>query len=167
MLFNVAVGLFPEGDINGLLGAVVPQPEYLLMLVAQQPPPVAGAAAPPPPVPFAPPAPPGPVPLLANAQAQYTNASKLYHPQPATSIICDNTCAVGIVNDTCKIKRLKAIDMRFHWVRDRVRQGHFTVTWQPGNRNLADFFTKPLAVYLHKQLKQLYIHSPAVLRKSS
>jgi hypothetical protein len=91
----------------------------------------------------------------------------LGHPQPATSIICDNTCAVGIVNDTCKIKRLKAIDMRFHWVRDRVRQGHFTVTWQPGNRNLADFFTKPLAVYLHKQLKQLYIHSPAVLRKSS
>jgi hypothetical protein len=88
----------------------------------------------------------------------------LGHPQPATTIICDNTCAVGIANDTCKIKRLKAIDMRFHWVRDRVRQGHFTVSWQPGNTNLADFFTKPLAVYMHKQLKQLYVHSPAVVR---
>jgi hypothetical protein len=88
----------------------------------------------------------------------------LGYPQPATSIICDNTCAVGIVNDTCKVKRLKAIDMRFHWVRDRVRQGHFTVSWQPGKHNLADFFTKPLAVYLHKQVKQLYVHSPAIIK---
>jgi hypothetical protein len=84
------------------------------------------------------------------------------HPQKPTPLICDNTCAVGIANDTCKIKRLKAIDMRFHWVRDRVRQKHFVITWKPGNVNLADFFTKPLAVYKHIACKHLYVHSPAV-----
>jgi hypothetical protein len=91
----------------------------------------------------------------------------LGHSQASTNIICDNTCAVGIANDTCKLKRLKAIDMRFHWVRDRVRQGHFTVTWKPGKVNLADFFTKPLAVYMHQDLKKLYVHSPAITQITS
>lgn len=85
------------------------------------------------------------------------------YPQQPTSIICDNTCAVGIANDTCKLKRLKAIDMRFHWVRDRVRMGHFLVTWKPGDVNLADFFTKPLPVYKHVACRHLYVHSPSVI----
>jgi hypothetical protein len=74
-----------------------------------------------------------------------TTCADLGHIQPATSIICDNTCAVSIVNETCKVKRLKAIDMRFNWVRDRVRQGHFTVSWKPGHQNLADFFHKTIS----------------------
>jgi hypothetical protein len=48
--------------------------------------------------------------------------------QCATPTICDNACAVGIANDKVKQKRSKAIDMRFHWIRERVRQGQFTVT---------------------------------------
>ena len=47
---------------------------------------------------------------------------ELGHPQPATPIRTDNTTAAGIANDTVKQKRSKAIDMRFYWVRDRVRQ---------------------------------------------
>jgi hypothetical protein len=38
------------------------------------------------------------------------------------------------------------MDMRFHWVRDRVRQGQFNIQWRPGAVNLADFFTKALPV---------------------
>jgi hypothetical protein len=91
-----------------------------------------------------------------------SSCTDIGYPQQPTTLICDNTCAVGIANDTCKIKRLKAIDMRFHWVRDRVRMGHFVVTWKPGNVNLADFFTKPLAVYKHVACRHLYVHSPAV-----
>jgi hypothetical protein len=52
--------------------------------------------------------------------------------------------------------------MRFHWVRDRVRMGHFVVAWRPGNDNLADFFTKPLALYKHVACRHLYVQSPAV-----
>jgi hypothetical protein len=84
-----------------------------------------------------------------------------YSQQP-TTIVCDNTCAVSIATDTCKLKRLKAIDMRFHWIRDRVRQNHFIVAWRPGEDNLADFFTKPLAVYKHLAVKKRYIHSPSI-----
>ena len=39
----------------------------------------------------------------------------LGHPQPATPVQTDNSCAEGIANDTVKQKRSKAMDMRFYW----------------------------------------------------
>ena len=47
----------------------------------------------------------------------------LGYPQPATAILCDNKCAQGIATDTIKPKRTKSVDMKFHWIRDRIRQG--------------------------------------------
>lgn len=64
------------------------------------------------------------------------------HPQGPTSISCDNKCAEGLANGTVKRRRSKAIDMRFHWTRDRVRQGLFLITWSPGANNLGDFHSK-------------------------
>jgi hypothetical protein len=32
--------------------------------------------------------------------------------------------------------------MSFHWLRSREAQGQFKIYWQPGNINLADYFTK-------------------------
>jgi len=43
----------------------------------------------------------------------------------ATVIITDNSTAVGIANDSVKQKWWKAMDMRL--IRDRVRQGQFTI----------------------------------------
>ena len=45
------------------------------------------------------------------------------HPQPATSVHVDNKCAVGILNETFQQRKSKSMDMRFFWVRDRVKQG--------------------------------------------
>ena len=82
------------------------------------------------------------------------------HPQTTTEVRCDNQCAVGIANDTCKLKRSKSFDMRYHWIRDRIRQGQFSVVWKAGATNLADFFTKALPVHEHqKRMKQL-VHIP-------
>jgi len=43
---------------------------------------------------------------------------KLGHPQPATPLQTDNNTTSGIVNDTVKQWRSKAVDMRFYWIRD-------------------------------------------------
>ena len=51
-----------------------------------------------------------------------TTLNDMGYPQPPTTILCDNTSAIGLANDTIKQKRSKAIDMRFHWIRDRIRQ---------------------------------------------
>ena len=67
-------------------------------------------------------------------------AEEMGHPQPATEIKTDNTTAKGIADNTLKQQRSKAIDMRFYWIRDRVSQQQFKITWAPGKTNLADFF---------------------------
>jgi hypothetical protein len=64
------------------------------------------------------------------------------YTQEATPIQTDNSTASGIANDTINQQRSRSIDMRFYWVRDRAKQGHFKVFWAPVKTNLADYFTK-------------------------
>ncbi len=39
-------------------------------------------------------------------------------------------------------KCTKAMDMHFHWLRNQEAQGQFRIYWQPGQTNLADYFTE-------------------------
>jgi hypothetical protein len=67
---------------------------------------------------------------------------ELGHPQPATPLKTDSSTAGGIMNGTVKQKQTKAMDMRYYWLRDRVRQKQFNVFWEPGINNLANYPTK-------------------------
>ena len=99
--------------------------------------------------------------LFYNAQDGCTLRNALNflgHEQPATPIQTDNACAEGIVNDTVKQKRSKAIDMRFYWIRDRVRQGQFEIFWKKGKDNLGDYFTKHHPTAHHRQMRTIYLH---------
>jgi hypothetical protein len=53
--------------------------------------------------------------------------------------------------------RSRAIDMRFYWVRDRVKQGHFDIYWAPGSTNLADYFTKHHPAKHHQAMRPIYL----------
>ena len=64
------------------------------------------------------------------------------HPQSKTPIQTDNTTAEGVINNKIQPKLTKAMDMRFHWLRDRESQDQFRIYWRPGGTNLADYFTK-------------------------
>ena len=46
-------------------------------------------------------------------------------------------------------RKSRSIDVRFHWFRNRVRQGIFIVYWGPGTDNKVDYYTKhqPAAHY--------------------
>ena len=68
--------------------------------------------------------------------------TELGHPQPRTPIQTDNSTAEGVINNKIQPKRTKAMDMRFHWLRDCKAQGQFRIYWRPGKTNLADYFTK-------------------------
>ena len=58
--------------------------------------------------------------------------------------------------------------MRYHWIRDQVRLGHFTVIWQPGKFNLADLFTKAHPVHHHLAMIETYsIIEEGVLENSA
>lgn len=82
----------------------------------------------------------------------------LGHPQPATPMKRDNSTATGIVNNTIKQKPSKAIDMRFYWLRDRVKQGQFDIYWEPGKHNLADYPTKHHSGAHHKRVRRIYLY---------
>ena len=47
--------------------------------------------------------------------------AEMGYPQPPTPMEVDNETAIGFLKSTMKQKRSKAIDMRFYWVRDRVK----------------------------------------------
>ena len=81
------------------------------------------------------------------------------YPQPITPIQTDNACAHGIANDTVKLKRSKAFDMRYHWVRDRVKQGQFYVYWRRGGHNLADYLTKDHPAKHHRAMRPFFVSS--------
>ena len=83
----------------------------------------------------------------------------LGHPQPATPIQVDNACAEGIINETVKAKRTKAMDMRYYWVRDRVKQGQFFIHWKPGTSNLGDYHTKHHPTQHHRDVRPVYLYT--------
>jgi hypothetical protein len=79
------------------------------------------------------------------------------HRQPATKLITDNSTADGILNGKIKQNRSKGIDMRYYWLRNCVKQGQFTVQWEPGKFNLANYFTKHHPPAHHIALQPVYL----------
>jgi hypothetical protein len=51
------------------------------------------------------------------------------------------------------------MDMRFYWIKDRVKQGQFHVYWGPGFQNVVDYFTKHHSPAHHKRTRDIYIHA--------
>jgi hypothetical protein len=93
----------------------------------------------------------------------HTAFIEIGHPQPATLIQTDNACAACIFNETVKQRRSKAIDIRFYWIHDRIKQGQFLVYWAPNTYNLADYFTEHHSTAHHKLMRSCYLlelHKP-------
>ena len=86
-----------------------------------------------------------------------TMLEEMGHPQPPTPIQADNSTATGFANNTIKQKRSKAMDMRFYWIQDRVRQGQFLIYWRPGTENLGDYHTKHHSAKHHRTVRPTYL----------
>jgi hypothetical protein len=85
-----------------------------------------------------------------------TTLEELGHPQPPTPMETDNTTAIGYSNGTIKQKHTKTMDMRFYWIKDRVKQGQFNVFWGPGYQDLPDYFTKHHSLPHQKNARDLH-----------
>jgi hypothetical protein len=84
--------------------------------------------------------------------------TEMGHTQPPTRLRTDNSTVFGILNETIKQKRSKAMDMRYHWLTDRVCQTQFDVYWPPGRENLGDYHTKHHSAQHHKDMRGLILH---------
>jgi hypothetical protein len=54
---------------------------------------------------------------------------ELGHIQPPTPLQTDNAMAVSVINSKVQPKQTKAMDMRFHWLRDQECQQQFRMNW--------------------------------------
>ena len=50
------------------------------------------------------------------------------------------------------------MDMRYHWLKDRVRQKQFDVYWRPGTENLGDLHTKHQSAQYQINMRQNILH---------
>ena len=90
---------------------------------------------------------------------------ELGHKQPPTPIQTDNSTAEGVVNNKVQPKRTKAMDMRFHWLRDRKLRDMLRFYWRPGTMNLADYFTKHHPAAHHKHIRKEYLTSQSATER--
>ena len=101
--------------------------------------------------------------LFLNGQAAVpiqTTLIEMHHPQPPTPIQVDNSTDVVIANKSIKQKLSKAMDMRFHWIYDRIFQEHFHFYWKPGPTNLGDYNSKHHPTPHHIKVQHTNLHEP-------
>ncbi len=86
----------------------------------------------------------------------------LGHTQPPTPMQTDNTTALGVVNNNV-MKKLKAMDMKHHWLRDRIIQKQFRHYWAWGADNKGDYVTKHHAPIHHQAMRVTFLTNIATL----
>ena len=63
-----------------------------------------------------------------------------------TPIMYDNTSAINLSKNPVLYSRTKHIEIRHHFLRDHVQHGDITLEFICTENQLADIFTKPLAL---------------------
>jgi hypothetical protein len=92
--------------------------------------------------------------MSAQKAVQHRNTlADFGYPQKPTLLRIDNTVALGLADNKLNKKRSKGMDMRYFWLADRVRQGHFRVEHIASKYNIADHFTKTLP----KQIFEVFV----------
>ena len=85
------------------------------------------------------------------------------HKQPPTPLQTDNSMAYAVCNGKIQPKRTKAMDMSFHWLRDRECQEQFCIYWRPGKLNYADYWTKHHPAEHHQNTRKEFLTPYVVL----
>ena len=73
------------------------------------------------------------------------------HP---TMIFCDNKSAIALTKNPVFHDRSKHIDIKFHYIRDLVRDNEIAVEFCKSEEQVADILTKPLRIEVFLRLKK-------------
>ena len=85
------------------------------------------------------------------------------HQQPPTPLQTDNAMADAVVNGKVQPKQTKAMDIRFHWLRDRECQEQFCIYWRPVKSNYANYWTKHRPTSYHRHTRKEFLTPQIVL----
>ena len=73
----------------------------------------------------------------------------------ATVIQVDSKSAIELENNPVNHERSKHIDVRFHFIRDHVKEGSVELLHVASQDQVADIFTKPLSKVLFDKYKKM------------
>jgi hypothetical protein len=59
-------------------------------------------------------------------------------------LMCDNTSAISVDKNSVFHKKIRHVERRHHFLRDRIEKGDIELRYIDTDRQLADIFTKPL-----------------------
>lgn len=72
-----------------------------------------------------------------------------------TPILCDNNAAINLSEDPTLHARIKHVDIKYHFLRERVQLNDLCIRYINTKHNIADIFTKALAAPLFTHLRAL------------
>ena len=76
-------------------------------------------------------------------------------PQVAPAILyCDNQSAIRTAVKDGNLDRRKHIDVKHHWIREKLANKEIELKWIPSAENQADILTKPLGTGIFQPLRQ-------------
>ncbi len=87
----------------------------------------------------------------------------LGHKQPPTPMQADNTTALGVVNNNV-MKKIKAMDMKYHWLRCRINQHQFCHYWAAGKSNNGNYVTKHHAPIRYQATRLTFLTPITILQ---
>lgn len=73
----------------------------------------------------------------------------------ATVIQVDNKSAIELAKNPVNHERSKHIDVRFHFIRDHVKEGNIELLHVASQDQVANIFTKPLPKVLFNKYKKM------------
>ena len=88
----------------------------------------------------------------------------LGHTQPPTPMQTNNTTALSVVNNNV-MKKLKAMDMKYHWLQCRESQGQFHPYWASGKTNNGDYVTKHHAPIHNQATPSIFLTPIKILQE--
>ena len=65
----------------------------------------------------------------------------------------DSQACIRIAGNPCLAERTKHFDVKYHWLREKVKANKIELRYISTHEQLADIFTKPLGVMQHNYLK--------------
>ena len=85
-------------------------------------------------------------------------------PQECTVLHEDNQAVIHLSKEPKINKRTKHIDVRYHWIREKIAAGAFTLKYCPTKSQCADMMTKiPPGPQFHKLVKDIGMTLPKLL----
>ena len=80
------------------------------------------------------------------------------HPHTPTPVHVDNTKVMGIVNNTIKLQRSRAMNMRYFWLLCHEAKRILSIKYHPGQENLGDYHTNHHNGAHHQHARPFYLH---------